>query len=199
MAAVSWNVVPKSALCLIPPLESCAQIQAIRAIHDSQFKRWMPHINLLYPFYEDTTDIFEACGQKLQNYFESEPFPAVKIFFDNTSFSHFTHASKCTLILTPDQATREKLQCLQGKIQQLFPNAGDKRFSEFQPHLSVGQFYKNNILKFEEKFAQDWSVNDYSFDWVVDKLFLISRKGHNDPFSVKQTILLNQNDWLILQ
>jgi 2'-5' RNA ligase len=40
-----------TAVAIIPPVEVWEPIQAIRQVHDRQFHRWMPHINLLYPFY----------------------------------------------------------------------------------------------------------------------------------------------------
>ncbi|CAF3962533.1 unnamed protein product, partial [Rotaria sp. Silwood1] len=40
----------QTALCLIPPNNIWEQIQSIRSIHDKAYPRWMPHINLIYPF-----------------------------------------------------------------------------------------------------------------------------------------------------
>lgn len=42
-----------SALCLVPPPSIWPAIQANRVHKDKSFLRWMPHINLLYPFYAD--------------------------------------------------------------------------------------------------------------------------------------------------
>jgi len=42
----------KSALCLIPPENIWESIQEIRKIHDRAVNRWMPHINILYPYVE---------------------------------------------------------------------------------------------------------------------------------------------------
>jgi 2'-5' RNA ligase len=40
----------QSAIVLVPPREVWEPIQAIRRVHDRQFRRWMPHVTLLYPF-----------------------------------------------------------------------------------------------------------------------------------------------------
>ncbi|CAG8607126.1 5773_t:CDS:2, partial [Cetraspora pellucida] len=40
----------KSAICIIPPKSQWTNIQSIRQKHDKHYKRWMPHINLIYPF-----------------------------------------------------------------------------------------------------------------------------------------------------
>ena len=41
------------------------QIQEIRIFNDKGFVRWPPHINLLYPFYEDAGHSFEECADVL--------------------------------------------------------------------------------------------------------------------------------------
>jgi hypothetical protein len=45
--------VVQSALCIIPPEDLWEPIQHIRRERDKAFPRWMPHINLLYPFYPE--------------------------------------------------------------------------------------------------------------------------------------------------
>jgi len=42
--------VVQSAVVLMPHESVWEQIQSIRSKHDKSFERWMPHINLLYPF-----------------------------------------------------------------------------------------------------------------------------------------------------
>ena len=40
----------RTALAIIPPEGVREPIQAIRRQYDRRVRRWMPHINLLYPF-----------------------------------------------------------------------------------------------------------------------------------------------------
>ncbi len=42
-----------SAVVIIPPEELCAGIQKLRAAHDKAYARWMPHINLMWPFVDE--------------------------------------------------------------------------------------------------------------------------------------------------
>ena len=57
-----------SAVVIIPPLQYWGPIQTIRKEYDRQIHRWMPHINLLYPFrsnleYDSLEEKFlEACS-----------------------------------------------------------------------------------------------------------------------------------------
>ncbi len=48
----SLSVSTCCALCIIPSSTSTAytQFNSIRKIHDRAFQRWMPHINILFPF-----------------------------------------------------------------------------------------------------------------------------------------------------
>jgi len=51
------DLVAKSAACLIPDESLWEPIQEIRKKYDKSYPRWMPHVNLLYPFIVD--DLFE--------------------------------------------------------------------------------------------------------------------------------------------
>ncbi len=39
-----------TAVVLIPPEGAWPPIEDVRRRHDRQFRRWMPHVTLLYPF-----------------------------------------------------------------------------------------------------------------------------------------------------
>src|SRR5262249_27220192 len=44
------NATHTTAVVVIPPADAWPPIQALRERYDRQFRRWMPHITLLYPF-----------------------------------------------------------------------------------------------------------------------------------------------------
>ena len=56
-----------SALCLIPPRSCWAQLQETRCFNDKAFVRWPPHINLLYPFFQDSGATFEEAARRARD------------------------------------------------------------------------------------------------------------------------------------
>ena len=90
-----------TALALVPPQDVWEPIQEIRRRHDRQVRRWMPHLNLLYPFRPRAE--FEAMAEPLAAaLLDFAPFE-VRL----GGFRHFEHRSgSCTLWLDPQPADR---------------------------------------------------------------------------------------------
>ncbi len=142
----------QTALALLPeegtPLH--AAIQSIRLEHDKQFNRWMPHINVLYPFVPEAE--FETAAHALHRAL-AEFGPIDDCAF--TRIGHFEHGKKsCTAWLAPQQAApaaaaavrpapHPALLQLQAACQAAVPHCNDltaKFGGRFTPHLSLGQF-----------------------------------------------------------
>jgi 2'-5' RNA ligase len=124
----------ESALVLIPPPEVWDPIQAIRRVHDRQFRRWMPHVTILYPFV--TRDLLERALSPA-----AEALSAVSPFEITLSrFDVFRHrGGTATLWLAPEPEA--VLIGLQGTLLRHFPEcrATSAFAGGFTPHLSVGQ------------------------------------------------------------
>lgn len=124
----------QSAVAVVPPREAWGPIQAIRQRHDRQFRRWPPHVNLLYPFC--TPDQFdEVLPRLVAACLHTPPFQVTL-----AEFRFFRHSSrKATLWLAPEP--KEDLVRLQAALQAACPGCDDlSRFAAgFTPHLSVGQ------------------------------------------------------------
>lgn len=123
-----------TAVVAIPPRDIWEPIQAIRRVHDRQVRRWMPHVNLLYPFVEP--HILAAAAAALADVCRDvRPF-RVRL----AEFRTFRHPSGShTIWLAPEPP--EALVDLQARLQARFPGCDDiSRFpTGFTPHLSVGQ------------------------------------------------------------
>src|SRR5262249_6376045 len=121
-------------VAVVPPPEAWGPIQAIRERHDRQFRRWPPHVNLLYPFYPpEQSDaaalrLATACARVT-------PFTVTL-----AEFWYFRHSPRrATLWLSPQP--KGALVRLQAALQAACPECDDlSRFAAgFTPHLSVGQ------------------------------------------------------------
>jgi RNA 2',3'-cyclic 3'-phosphodiesterase len=131
-----------TAAAVLPPSDLWEPIQVIRRQYDRHMHRWMPHINLLYPFFPAAHFskvlplLTTACAQV----------GAFEVTL--TSFRFFAHASgTATLWLQPEP--HEALDHLQATLHAVFPVCDDlSRFADgFTPHLSVGQFRSRHTLR----------------------------------------------------
>jgi len=124
----------KTAVVLSPPQSDWETIQAIREKYDRNFRRWMPHITLLYPFYPKTH--FDTVVDPL-----SEVCKQVEDFeMSFNTFRFFQHGRRgFTLWLDPEP--QGAVCALQEALWKVVPDCDDTRKHKggFTPHLSVGQ------------------------------------------------------------
>jgi len=171
-----------SAVCLSPPPNLWPPIQAIRSKHDKSYVRWLPHINLLFPFIHNNE--FEKVINVVKEEFKK--FPPFKVRF--AGFNYFHHG---TLYLQPTAEPADALIKLQGILEQLFPGYNElstKSPQGFTPHLSVGQFPKNQLKKFVDQFQATWAPIEFE----VSEIYVISRDG-DVPFKVRYVIPLGSD------
>ena len=144
------NKTHTTAVVLIPPEAVQPPIQAIRRVHDRNFKRWMPHITLLYPFAEhrDFTGIAPALAKAAQ---QLSPFSVELARFDA-----FKHRKSCTMFLIPEPEA--EIVQLHSTLLQHLPDYDDTaRFAGgFHPHLSVGQFQHRSLPTEQQRLQTEW-------------------------------------------
>lgn len=172
----------KCAVICSPPQDTWAPIQVIRQKFDKAYDRWMPHINMMWPFVMPEL-IDEAAEQLRQCLAHVAPF---KLSF--LGFNKFEHAKSCVMFCQPTTEPSDALQKLANALIAGFPNFNDlvanAESGGFHPHLTVGQFPKNMI----EKRISEHQANWKPIVFTVDCVYLISRKDDNEPFSIKHTI-----------
>lgn len=175
----------QASLCLIPDGALWPGIQAIREQHDTHLVRWMPHINLLYPFVH--LDDFDAAAERLAEGLQTiAPF---ELRFDKLGVFHHSKKSH-TFWLDPQTVKADAgcpLDALYSRLVDLFPNCNDtntKSEAGFRPHLSLGQV-KGNPPNMAEMAAL-WPGGGYT----VSHVHLIYRSDFHDPFHVRRAVAL---------
>eukprot|EP00035_Acanthoeca_spectabilis_P033828 m.25635 g.25635 ORF g.25635 m.25635 type:complete len:449 (-) comp6219_c0_seq1:1853-3199(-) len=189
----------QASVCLIPDGALWPGIQAIREKHDKHLVRWMPHINLLYPFVP--IEEFDAAAEKLAEGLRSVcPF---ELRFDQLGVFHHSKKSH-TFWLDPEtNAGAGGGECplthLYHTLLTLFPHCDDTNSKEggFRPHLSLGQ--AKGPPPNMASLSALWPGGKYT----VSSVYLIYRADFNDPFHVRRVVSLGDNasagvpgDWM---
>lgn len=178
------NKVFTSAVVIIPPVEIWTPIQQIRTQYDRQINRWMPHINLLYPF-------------KPESHFNELSLKFEKVCRDISSFrislreiKYFPHGKqRYTLWIAPEPTS--SIINLQRKILDIVPDCDDlNQFNNgYTPHLSLGQI-SGHLNKILNQIRQNWKVISFN----LKKIAFISRGLEKDSkFQVKKEIYLKSS------
>ncbi|ELT99150.1 hypothetical protein CAPTEDRAFT_183161 [Capitella teleta] len=183
----------KSSIVIIPPKEFWEPIQMIRKKHDKAYERWMPHVNLLYPFIADANDgqFFSEAAQDLKSALKDiQPF---KVCFTKDSFKVFKRKKFCTLWLKPIVVAHPQVLGLQESMVKTFPQCNDvNKIGDhgFTPHLSLGQLKPKGYRECVDEFSKDWT----DMEFTVDHVTLISRADFDDPFHVRHEVPLGSLD-----
>ncbi len=173
----------QTAVVIIPPESVWPPIQAIRRVHDRQFRRWMPHITLIYPFRERET--FPQLAGEFARVLEGMP----PFSFHLNRFRYFSHGrGRFTLWLAPEPA--QPIIELQARLQAVVPDCADVRRHSggFTPHLSVGQVRgKAQLHRLLSELSGKWAP----LVVPVEAIYLIWRNPPpDDVFRVGETVRL---------
>lgn len=172
----------QTAVVIIPPKEVWEPIQAVRRQYDKQFRRWMPHITLLYPFAPKRA--FKGVVADLaQVGWQQPPFELTV-----ARFNSFRQGRSYTLWLEPEP--KGVVAQLQSALYKALPTFDDTRSFKggFTPHLSVGQVEGAERLK---KLLGGLQGSWEPLRFTVSEIAVISRNTPpNDVFQVDQRISL---------
>jgi 2'-5' RNA ligase len=159
----------KTAVVAIPPHQLWEPIQRLRKRHDRHYRRWMPHITLLYPF-RPVTAFAQVAPLLTQACRSLEPFEITLSRFDLLIHTR----RKATLCLIPEPAAA--LKELQNALLERVPDCDDaSRFAGgFRPHLSVGQIHSRKARALLTKLQAAWQP----LAFTLSHAYLIWR---NDP------------------
>lgn len=167
-----------SALVIIPDEKVWPTIQHLRKRYDRNYRRWMPHITLIYGFVSE--ELLEAAAQLI-----SDAVKGLEEFtITLTAPGTFTQRASATGWIQPVADTEGALHKLQVALQKLFPTCNEQsdRATGFHPHLTIGQFASEEDAR--ENLAS-WKPVAFN----VSSVALISRKG-KQPFEVRHKVHL---------
>ncbi|MEM8534175.1 MAG: 2'-5' RNA ligase family protein [Chloroflexota bacterium] len=176
----------KTAVVIIPPYEVWPAIQTIRKAQDRNYRRWMPHITLLYPFREYGT--FSQVAATMREVCQStHPFE-----LRLATLKMFEHLGQnYTLWLNPEP--RNVIGALQEALWEVVPDCDDTRRHKggFTPHLSVGQQHgEQQAKRLLTELQQLWQP-------LIFQVATISLIWRNDPpddvFRVGEELVLGAN------
>lgn len=170
-----------SAVVLIPPQETWEPIQALRREHDRQFRRWMPHVTLFYPFlpreaFAEAVPLLERACSGIS------PFKVTL-----KEFRGFRHRGRrCTLWLAPEPV--EPCLKLHAALAAAFPEAAGAPKLPFEPHLSVGQTGRGELEALSARLQAQWQPVTFnavaaSLIWRQDAPDDVFRVEREFPFS----------------
>ncbi|KAF3039351.1 hypothetical protein E8E12_005333 [Didymella heteroderae] len=196
----------KTAIALLPPSSITSPIEAVRSVHDKNFKRWPPHINLIYPFLTSPLETSDSNAPRLSQAIQTRLEKAtsgisafhVSLHADPRHvFTHSKTSKTVWLGPVPDKSVKE----LQSALQVEFAEC-DSDQRPFTPHLSIGQARTDKVA---EQLGKEISNKVAEFrhlekddrkalDWFVDKVYVIERKGFHGRFTVVGSVDLKPEE-----
>ena len=172
-----------TAVVLIPPGEVQPAIQAMRQVHDRHFKRWMPHITLLYPFRPRPE--FDQLAERFSSACEAiAPFQV-----ELAEMRFFRHRHEQFYVMAGPRA-QGGFGPFAGVLGSVVPDCDDvvKHRDGFTPHLSVGQVRgERQRLALQQALQAAWQP----LAFMAREISLIWRgEPPDDVFRVGQTVTI---------
>ena len=176
-----------TALTVIIPEEHVAKINKIRRVHDKAYPRWMPHINLIYPFIG--SEHFDDIEDKLVQAFIDNPITPFTVKLNQLEY--FNRGKDITFHLKPEDTT--KLCKVFDTIVGSLTGVKLKR-QKLVPHMTLGQCSIQDFRAMKSDLAKQLDLKNLEF--VVENICLIKRDQNDNtvPFSLVKTIPIGGED-----
>ena len=167
----------KTALTIICPKLESIQINNIREKYDKAYPRWMPHINLIFPF------VTEQEFEKIKDTFIDQLKNVNPFTIKLNKISFFPQKQNVNIHLLPhDDSNLQELYLI---LIKLLPNIKPN----FYPHLTLGQMTKE---KYENIKTELYQWISEGFEFTINEICLIKRYNNN-PFEIKEKFNLKCN------
>ena len=169
----------KSALAIVIPDEHHNSINEIRSKYDKAYPRWMPHINLIYPFVE----VFNS--DELEKELKTFGQPYISIVLNDIGY--FKQGSTVTYHLkSTDKDTEYNLNEIYKMVKSSCHDIKIKH-DKFNPRVTLAQSDKSEIDNMM-KLLKEWLQNNP----IKFNINVISQLKRSDtsPFSVHKEFLI---------
>lgn len=158
-----------------------AKVNSIREKYDKAYPRWMPHINLFFPFM--TENQFNSIKYEL-----TEALSKVNSFTINLKeIESFSQKKEVTCNLRPDQKSLKPLEDLFTVVQKIVKM--EPKHGKFVPHLTLGQCPKKEKDAFLAMLKKEF---DNGHQLYINKLDFLTRT-ETTPFVIGHSLLLKSN------
>jgi uncharacterized protein (UPF0248 family)/2'-5' RNA ligase len=159
-----------TSLCLVPPRHLWPSIDRLRALYDKAYKKWPPHINLIYPFVSPDTlpRVAEVIQAALQFRAEAGEAP-LRLSLDAVDV--FPHKHDNTIFI--EDSDKERTAHLAGLRRDILKLLG-QRDNGYRLHMTVAQ--SEDIASSAHKFLEHKVDLLPAVEWEVEELHILVRE-----------------------
>ena len=169
MAPVGARLSTLSALCIIPPQKISLELDKIRLEHDKAYQRWMPHINICFPFLEDTG--LSLVQKTLANHLDR--IGSFEIILEKITHFEPKGRGPATVVIEPRCEPKNSLEVVYKALQEACPIAANKSLHNFHPHLTIAQIQP---LVLEDWIECNSKQLNFPYRFTVDCLYMVTRE-----------------------
>lgn len=197
----------QTAIAILPPAFLHPQINSLRSLYDKSYKKWPPHINVLYPFVapENLVPAVQRIRDlvRLGNADEKEKEKVLGFWLNLDQPGHFRHRQNATVFLSPGphDATVERPETESGRALRRLEGLLSKQFTKgkgagvgdgvFRPHLTVGQTSLDPVVmgSLVSKTGKLVGSGNRGLGWFASRLAVLKRDEEGDMRIVDEIIL----------
>lgn len=171
----------QTALALVVPKHLQEEINTLRRVHDKAFRKWEPHINIIYPFVDASR--LDSAVTLLRNKFQDATISKLCTSIDEVG--NFRHRRNATIFLKPSSASEVALCQLRKVLVEALgcDESAGTHDGTFRPHMTIGQagFQGEAIEKLSEKVQKLIGLN-----WEATSLAVLQREPSGEMTMVDE-------------